>query len=72
MSVDAEGFSRVVVPARISDEPAWEKCRPPLWPRRTVDGGWTNIPSGQAWRRRINGKWQYKRDAEQRMDVIAS
>jgi hypothetical protein len=54
-----------VVPVReaITDEPAWEQCRPPVWPRRTIDGGWTNIPSGQTWRRKVNGKWQYKRDA---------
>ena len=50
-------------PEPIEEEPAWEKCGPPFWPRRTIDGGWTSIPSGQAWRRKVNGKWQYKRDA---------
>ena len=42
----------------------WEKCRAPFWPRRTIDRGWTHIPSGQAWRRKVKGKWQYKRDEE--------
>jgi hypothetical protein len=61
--MDAKTVSETPVPEAIKDEPAWEECRPPFWPRRTVDGGWTNIFPGQAWRRKVNGKWQYKRDA---------
>ena len=57
-----EANSKPAIPDKISDNPAWEKCRPPFWPRRTIDGGWTSIPSGQAWRRKFNGKWQYKRE----------
>jgi hypothetical protein len=53
---------KTAVPEPAEDELGWEKCRPPFWPRRTIDGGWTNIPSGQAWRRKVKGKWQYKRD----------
>jgi hypothetical protein len=31
-------------------------------PKRTI-GGWT-IPTGQTWRRLIDGKWQYRQDEE--------
>jgi hypothetical protein len=62
VSVDVEDVLEAAVPEPINDEPAWEKCRPPFLPRRTIDGAWTNIPSGQPWRRKVNGKWQYKRD----------
>ena len=55
-------MTETAVPEPAEDELGWEKCRPPFWPRRTIDGGWTNIPSGQAWRRKVKGKWQYKRD----------
>jgi hypothetical protein len=61
--MELEAISKPAIPDPMNDDPVWEKCRPPLWPRRTIDGGWTNIPSGQTWRRKVNGKWQYKRDA---------
>ena len=62
LSDELKGASKTAVTEPAEDELGWEKCRPPFWPRRTIDGGWTNIPSGQAWRRKVKGKWQYKRD----------
>jgi len=53
---------KTTVPQLTEDAIGWVKCRTPFWPRRTIDGGWTHIPSGQAWRRKVKGKWQYKRD----------
>ena len=64
--MELEAISKPAIPDPRNDDPAWEKCRPPLWPRRTIDGGWTNIPSDQTWRRKVNGKWQYKRDEKLR------
>ena len=60
--MEVKAVLKTATPEQAKVEPAWERCRPPLWPRRTIDGGWTNIPSGQTWRRKVNGKWQYKRD----------
>jgi hypothetical protein len=46
------------------DENIWHKCRSPLFWKRTIDGGWTDI-FGQTWRRRgPDGKWQYRQDEE--------
>jgi hypothetical protein len=48
----------------ISDEESvWHKRPMPLVPRKTVDGKWT-IGYGQFWRRKRNGKWQYKMDED--------
>ena len=62
LSDELKGALKTAVTEPAENEFGWEKCRPPFWPRRTIDGGWTNIPSGQAWRRKVKGKWQYKRD----------
>ena len=40
----------------------WEKTWI-IFPRRTVDGQWTNSAQ-QVWRRKVDGRWQYKQDAE--------
>jgi len=61
--MDVKAVLKTNVPGTTEDELAWEKCRPPLRPRRAIDGGWTNIPSGQTWRHKVDGKWQYKREA---------
>lgn len=45
------------------DEVPWERCAAPLIPRKTVDGKWTSVLSGAVWRRRLDGKWQYRQDA---------
>jgi hypothetical protein len=45
------------------DESLWHKCPSPVFPRRTVDGGWTE-GWAQTWRRKIDGKWQYRQDEE--------
>jgi hypothetical protein len=37
----------------------WHKCRTPFWAK--VSG---RNPSGQAWRRTVNGKWEYRQDPE--------
>ncbi len=50
------------------DGPAWKKFYP-LIPRRTVDGGWTNV-FGQSWRRFKCGKWEYKQDKETEEDWL--
>ena len=42
----------------------WHKCELPIFPRRDVNGGWTIPGRGQVWRRKINGRWQYKQDEE--------
>lgn len=43
--------------------PIWEKAWP-LFPHRTVDGGWTS-GCGQVWRRRrADNKWEYQQDEE--------
>jgi hypothetical protein len=41
----------------------WHQCNLPFFPRRTIDGRWTS-DCGQVWRRKINGKWEYKQDEE--------
>lgn len=45
------------------DVTVWHKCRSPLIPRRTVDGSWTSA-DGQTWRRRWDGRWEYRQDPE--------
>jgi hypothetical protein len=46
------------------DETEWHKCPTPIIPRRTIDGRWA-IEPGQTWRRkRPDGKWEYRQDAE--------
>src|SRR5689334_22209945 len=41
------------------DEYQWRPCEPPIFPRRTVDGGKTLLKC-PTWRRRgKDGKWQY-------------
>jgi hypothetical protein len=52
------------------DKTIWHKCRNPFIPRRTVDGSWTSW-SGQAWRRWVNGKWEYQQDEETQDDLDA-
>jgi hypothetical protein len=48
----------------MDDLSLWHKCRNPFIPRRTVEGGWTNIIA-QVWRRRRpDGKWEYRQDEE--------
>jgi len=49
----------------LSDETLWHRCNP-WWPiRRGEDGRLFLIDhSGQVWRRCIDGRWQYKQDAE--------
>lgn len=41
----------------------WEKCIPPLIPRRTLNGKWTFDP-GQTWRRKHERKWEYMKADE--------
>ena len=45
-----------------ADEALWHKCQI-IFPRRTIEGKWTDL-LGQVWRRKIDGKWQYKQDEE--------
>lgn len=47
---------------RGEDETLWHKCSS-FPPHRTIGGKWTLMP-GQVWRRKVNGKWQYKQDEE--------
>jgi hypothetical protein len=57
-------FQAVTTPSVDNDCARWQKCGNPLFfPRRTFDGGRTDIV-GQTWRRKINGRWQYKQDEE--------
>lgn len=44
------------------DETLWHKCSG-FPPRKTIDGKWSLFP-GQLWRRKRNGKWEYKQDQE--------
>lgn len=44
-------------------ETLWHKCRTPIFPRRTIDGSRT-LYVGQVWRRKRNGEWEYRQDAE--------
>lgn len=48
-------------------ELTWHECKPPMFPRRTVDGGFTStsIFPGKTWRRRgLGGKWEYRQDPQ--------
>jgi hypothetical protein len=45
------------------DEKIWHKCRCPIIPKRTVDGGWTTW-LGQTWRRRQGSDWEYSQDPQ--------
>jgi hypothetical protein len=50
------------------DETVWQKCDgTPLFAR--VQG--ERSPLGQMWRRRANGKWEYRQDAETPEQVSA-
>jgi hypothetical protein len=53
----------VYVEEPVADETLWHACRTPFIPKRTVDGGWT-LGLGAVWRRKINGRWQYRQDEE--------
>src|SRR4051794_38151111 len=44
------------------DETFWQECRT-MFPRRTVDGGWTTAME-QTWLRKLEGRWQYRQDKE--------
>lgn len=46
------------------DETLWHKCFA-WWPiRHGEDGRLFILHQGQVWRRRIDGRWQYKQDPE--------
>lgn len=50
--------------------PVWEKAHL-FFPRRSVDGGWVDPGNDNPiWRRKVNGKWQYKQDPETREQWI--
>jgi hypothetical protein len=46
------------------DESLWHKCQSPFFSRRTVDGGRTTLGIGQTWRRKKDGRWEYKQDGD--------
>lgn len=45
-----------------NDESLWRACWT-VWPRRLIDGGWSG-GLGQMWRRKVDGKWEYRQDKE--------
>jgi hypothetical protein len=48
----------------MQNENIWHKCRSPIIPKRTADGGWTAW-LGQTWRRlRPDGRWEYSQDRQ--------
>lgn len=50
----------------MNDETLWHKCRPPFWSHfwklPGPDGRFHLNAAGQLWRRRVDGKWQYRQD----------
>lgn len=50
----------------MNDETLWHKCRPPFWSifwkAPGPDGRFRINDTGQLWRRRVDGKWQYRQD----------
>jgi hypothetical protein len=47
-----------LVPMRRDDDRLWHKCRAPIFPKATVEGGWTEM-RGTTWRRFTPSGWQY-------------
>lgn len=41
----------------------WKVVLNPALPRKTIDGGFTT-QTGTVWRRKVEGKWEYREDAE--------
>jgi hypothetical protein len=50
-----------IKPLRKPNDHLWHKCRAPIPPQRTVEGGWT-ASSGEAWRRFTGSGWQYSQN----------
>jgi hypothetical protein len=51
--------------ARHQNRSEWQLYRAPFFPQPTIDGSWT-CGSRQTWcRRREDGQWQYKQDANE-------
>jgi hypothetical protein len=48
----------------------WQPCSL-IFPRRTIKGRWT-LGEGQVYRRKVDGKWQYKQDEEHYEDWLNS
>jgi hypothetical protein len=48
----------------------WQPCSL-IFPRRTIEGRWT-LGEGQVYRRKVDGKWQYKQDEEHYEDWLNS